>query len=431
MVRTQIKNQKKNIHRRAHWIESLFKKAEEKLSKENFELFKRFNDYMIIRGLSDNARYKDLSQMVNLAERVDWNWIDVDEDKLKRLVSDIMVRHGDGGKESAYSFALKIYIRKLVRFVFTNDTHKDDENGELPILKFLKGMKNPPSKMTREKLPTDEEVKALINACADSPRDKAMFSLHAEAGTRIGELLNLKIKNFRVDQNGGWIEVDGKTGVRPIRIVSSVPYIVRWINDHPYRDDREYPLFIFTKYTDTHGDPINYQAFNVILKKRLKMAGITKKITSHYFRHKEATDLAGKLTEAESRMRHGWTRTSNMPALYSHLNQDDLDKKMLEIKGVKQKEPEIEQMVECNFCKIKYPNDTVFCDNCSRPLSVEYAIEMEKESKKQQEALILELMRREKASQNKKRYDEGTKAQLKKQQEEIELLKQTIQKLSK
>lgn len=39
------------------------------------------------------------------------------------------------------------------------------------------------------------------------------------------------------------IKVDGKTGVRPIRIVKSVPYLTRWLNDHPDKDDHTSPLW--------------------------------------------------------------------------------------------------------------------------------------------------------------------------------------------
>ena len=66
-------------------------------------------------------------------------------------------------------------------------------------------------------MPTNEEVQKILSACADSSRDKAMISVHAEAGTRIGELLGMKIKDFVLDNHGGIIKVDGKTGVRPIR----------------------------------------------------------------------------------------------------------------------------------------------------------------------------------------------------------------------
>ena len=108
------------------------------------------------------------------------------------------------------------------------------------MIRFIT-LKKPKDKLTREDLPTDEELQKILSTCADSSRDKAMLSVHAEAGTRIGELLGMKIRDFTMDKNGGIIKVDGKTGVRPIRMVKSVPYLTRWLNDHPYKDNHESP----------------------------------------------------------------------------------------------------------------------------------------------------------------------------------------------
>jgi integrase len=69
-----------------------------------------------------------------------------------------------------------------------------------------------------------------------------MLSVYAEAGTRIGELLGMKIRDFTIDKNGGIIKVDGKTGVRPIRIVKSVLYMTKWLNDHPKKDNHDNPF---------------------------------------------------------------------------------------------------------------------------------------------------------------------------------------------
>ena len=130
-----------------------------------------------------------------------------------------------------------------------------------------------------------------------------MIALHVEAGTRIGELLDMTIKDFTLDSYGGIIKVDGKTGVRSIRIVKSVPVITKWLNDHPDKDNHESPMWVYIHASDTFGKPINYAGFNQILQKRVRQTKITKRISSHLFRHKEITDFANKLTESESRMR--------------------------------------------------------------------------------------------------------------------------------
>jgi len=428
MSTRQISNPKENIYNRAHRITGFIDRQKDCLSENNLELFLKYNDDMIVHSNSESTRYKNLNHFALLTNILGKDWKDVQESDLRIVVSKIIIKFGDKGKESGYTRVLKISLKAIVRFTKLGIRNKP-ENGELPMLLFVKS-KKVKDKLTREDLPTDDEVYRILAVCSDSTRDKAMFAVHAEAGTRIGELLGMTIKDFTIDKNGGIIKVDGKTGVRPIRIVKSVPYLTRWLNDHPFKENRESPLWIYIRNSDSFGKPMNYYGFNRILQKRVRQAGITKRISSHLFRHKEITDLAGKLTESESRMRHGWERTSLMPSKYTHLNQDDLDDKMLQIIGVKKPETVKESLRECVFCKITYSVETRFCDSCSRPLDVADALQMEKESEERTKSLVYELMRKERSKKSRNKEDLKKNKQIKEQEEKIKQLEKIIQKVT-
>ena len=90
-----------------------------------------------------------------------------------------------------------------------------------------------------------------------------------------------------------------------------------------------------------------------------------------------------------------------MPARYSHLNQEDLDEKMLGIMGVKTIPEEKESLQECSYCNLRYPLETKFCDACSRPLNIVDALTMEKEQEERTRSLILETLRQEHANKSK------------------------------
>jgi integrase len=417
-------NQKENIYRRSIWIKNYIEKQQQHLSPSNLKIFLGYNDDMIINGLSENTRYKNLTHFGILTEKLQKDWIDVTEEDLKSLVASMMINHGESGKETTYTAVLKMSIRSIVRYTKLGSRSLPGD-GELQMLKFLKIGKSK-DKLTREDLPTDAEVQKILSACADSTRDKAMIAVHAEAGTRIGELLNLKIKDCTIDKYGGIIKVDGKTGVRPIRIVRSIPYLTKWLNDHPSKDNHESPLWVYVHSSDTFGQPITYFGFNAILHKRIRQAGITKKITSHLFRHKEITDLANKLTESESRLRHGWEKVSLMPSRYTHLNQENLDDKMLEIMGVKVQEKKDEELRECVYCKIRYPIETRFCDVCSRPLDVVESMQMEKEHDEKQKALIYEILRKERAKKSKDKENMIKESKIKDQDNRIRQLEELL-----
>jgi integrase len=338
-----------------------------------------------------------------------------------------MELHSDNGQETNYTQDLKKSIRTIVRFALTG-TRAMPIEGELPLLRCVKS-RTPKDKLSREDLPTNEDVQKLLDVCADSPRDKALIAVQNEAGTRINELLTLQIKHVKVDEYGAIISVDGKTGARKIRIVSSVPYLTKWINTHPYREDPESPLWVYLGKATYFGNPMSYAGFNNILRKRIKQAKITKRIHSHLFRHREITELAGKLTEAESRIRHGWTKSSPMPARYTHLNQEDLDEKMLQIKGVKkQDEPEKESLRECVWCKIKHPIDMKYCEVCSRPLDVTEVTRMEEEQEERTKALIMKLLREEHSNKSKGLAQEKLEKRNQEQQNEINQLRKLLEK---
>ena len=59
-----------------------------------------------------------------------------------------------------------------------------------------------------------------------------------DAGPRAGEILNCKLKHIIQDKYGYKIEVDGKTGQRPIRIIKAASSLAKWLDAHPFKDKK-------------------------------------------------------------------------------------------------------------------------------------------------------------------------------------------------
>jgi len=180
---------------------------------------------------------------------------------------------------------------------------------------------------TKRKLPEDilslEEVKKII-ITAKTVRDRAMLSLLYDLGCRPGELLNLRIKNLAFDENGLTVSLDGKTGARRIRVITtlnSIRFLKEWLLIH--EKDTESYLF----------GEIKIDRLNQIIKECSKTAGITKRICSYIFRHSRATFLAKYLTEQQMKVYLGWIMDSKMVGTYVHLSGRDLDEKVLELNG--------------------------------------------------------------------------------------------------
>ena len=201
-------------------------------------------------------------------------------------------------------------------------------------------------------------------------------------------LLNLKIKNITFDTYGAKITVSGKTGMRRIIIIFSVPYLQDWLNKHSQKDDIE--SYVFVKRTNEKTEVFSYNRVRAILKDLARKANIKKKVNPHNFRHSRATYLANHLTEAQLKSYFGWTQASKMAATYVHLSGRDVDSAVLKVYGIKNNEDEKEESklipIECIRCKqINEPTNR-FCKRCGLTLDEKTRSEVIQEEMKRNQA---------------------------------------------
>lgn len=210
------------------------------------------------------------------------------------------------------------------------------------------------------------EVKAMLNACLD-PYERALVSFLYDSGARLGELRNLKINDVLFDEHGARVRLNGKTGPRTIRLVTSVPTIQELINHHPLKDDLEAPLFYGKRKVD-YGTAMGALGLRLKVKRIARRAQIKKNVKPHMLRHSACTELAKFMTDREMIQRFGWNENSRMVAVYSHVQMRDIDNHYLEIKGrtmekEKAREPEI-KIVECARCGTENDSVSQFCKTC-------------------------------------------------------------------
>jgi integrase len=239
-------------------------------------------------------------------------------------------------------------------------------------------------KKNREKLtnlPTKEDIELLINATCNV-RDKALVSVLYESGCRIGELLNVRLKDVAFDDYGVVMLVRGKTGPRRIRLVSSEPRLSVWIDYHPRKNDPESPLWINIG-TTNHHKPMMYQTVRCILKDLANKINLKKPVNPHIFRKARATHLASKLTEAQMCEYFGWTQGSEMPFTYVHLSGRDIDEAILRMYGRIPKDNDALEfkLKKCPRCFRENPPDSHFCMTCHLPLDEKTAIEIEQKKR--------------------------------------------------
>ncbi len=253
--------------------------------------------------------------------------------------------------------------------------------------------RSPKNQLPVSELLLQDDVKALLSAC-QTQRDRALISVLWDSAARVSEILDLNIGKVQFDKYGATVIVNGKTGMRKLRLINSVPDLQLWLNQHPERDDYNAPLFVTSRKKGNTYSRLNVRTVQNKLKTIAKDAGIKKNVHPHAFRHGRLTDLVKQgFKEMELRIIAGWGADSSMPATYIHLSGDDVDKKQLQVAGFKVEETDEIQdnikPVECPRCKTKNPHDAKYCSTCSMVLDMKTAATVGEFSKKVPDALSL------------------------------------------
>ncbi|MFB6105065.1 MAG: tyrosine-type recombinase/integrase, partial [Halobacteriaceae archaeon] len=225
------------------------------------------------------------------------------------------------------------------------------------------------------KLPQDlltkEDVEAQIEA-AYNYRDKAFIAVLWETGARIGELIDLTVGDIEDRGSKGLkVVIDGKTGSRRLPLRGSIPYVNRWLNDHPNPDD-DAPLWCKIQ-QGSPDDQLGYRYIrDKILDKTMNAAEVDKPSNPHHYRHSRASYLANHFTEARLCEWFGWVQGSDVPAKYVHLSGRDLDDAYAELHGDTTSETRTETSVEeCPRCGWVNEPDVRFCGECGTDMTLD------------------------------------------------------------
>ena len=277
---------------------------------------------------------------------------------------------------------------------------------ELPnIVRWIKFERKPRPQLPKN-LITEEQIKKLI-IYANNTRDKTIISCLAETGARVSELLNVNIDDLE------WlfeehmkipivrirlVDVKGHTGERRIELFDSVPYLQNWLNEHPFRNTPESPLFICMN-NGNFGQRMGRQMVRTILRKVGKRAGLENvTLNPHSFRHRALTEKGKFMSKFELAKFGGHTMSSKMVDVYIHLEDNDINNKLRQarelapIESVKQLRSALKAK-RCDCGEINPPT-AIFCNKCRKPLDERF-VEMsrkEMETTFEQERFAKEFM---------------------------------------
>jgi len=210
-----------------------------------------------------------------------------------------------------------VTLRGFYKFLIQEKVLKKDPTGIVDLPKI--GMKLPD-------VLSIEEIKSIINAPdilkPKGLRDAAMFELLYAAGLRVSELIAVKLQDINLEV--GFVRTFGKgSKERMVPIGSHAKDKIRdyLANARAALMKSHVSNFLFVAHA---GKPMTRQGFWKLLKKHALMAGITKDITPHSFRHSFASHLlegGADLRAVQMMLGHVDISTTQ---IYTHVAKDHL-----------------------------------------------------------------------------------------------------------
>ena len=351
---TDIHNKRKQIERTLQRI-----KDSEEMSDANKKVLEDFYNYCNL-SVSPGRTLSYLEMMMRCCFILKKDFVDVVKEDVQRLLNELDSREYSVSYKKGY----RITIKKFFKWLRNTDEYP-------PEVKWFKSTVRR-NEMRFPTIITKEELLKIIEA-ANHLRDKAFIFVLYESGCRIGEMLSLKMKDVNFDEVGAFVRVHGKTGPRTIRLVQSSPILAIWIDNHPYRNDMESPLWTCitkrSKYVN-----LTYYAVRSLFKRLKAKTGVTSRFYPYVLRHTRATDVskADRMSDSLMKCIFGWTQGSNAAASYINLTGRDADDAILRMNGIKRDETKTEDILKprsCFRCKNNNTTTADFCNRCGMPLN--------------------------------------------------------------
>jgi len=235
------------------------------------------------RGLSENTLNAYRADLLALEQRLKNRNVQIVNAEKVDLLDYISWRVDNGAKPRSTARQLSSF-RCFYRYLLREGVIVEDPTANIAMPKIGRSL---PQSLT------EEEVDALLAAPNVSEllgiRDRAMLELLYATGTRVSELISLKMSQINLNQ--GVIRVVGK-GDRE-RLIPIGDQAQDWLRT--FIDGAR--IKILSEYQTEYlfptqrGDRMTRQGFWYIIKRYAKKAGVKKKLSPHTVRHAFATHL--------------------------------------------------------------------------------------------------------------------------------------------
>lgn len=348
---------------------------EAQISALNKELIFKFQNYLYSKGSGDNRVCKVTWTIRELAVMAGKDLNTLTKQDCLDLV--VKINRNTNHEESTKADYRRV-LKQFFKWYKDDDKRLESSNSdEKEAAKRMYNYLEKEVKMAYKKKQIDptsilseEDIELVITKGCKITRDIAFIKFLYETGVRIGEMLNLKIKDIEIKQHLGVAYVNGKTGRRSVQFTRSMKYITQWLELHPLRDNPESYLWV-TSALNYPTMPVGYSCAVKLLDMAFERAGLAaKRHNPHWFRHSRATLLAPHVSESILCKYMGWVQSSEQVDTYVHLCQSQVEDAILRVNGLADMQQEKKNLpLKCG-CGAVNDYSARFCFKCGNPLSI-------------------------------------------------------------
>ena len=342
--------------------------ADMEISERSKALILKFVDRSISDGVGSRRIEKYFGQLKKIYEMLGK---DFDKARKKDIVRIVGLIATNPEYQEWTKWSYRVMIKKLWKWLRYEGGKKYP-----PEVDWIKSRLGKCRMKAPEDILNKEELEDIINLC-ENDRDRCLIAMLYDSGARIGEILGIKLKDITDGHPLTTVLVNAeKTGDRRrIPLYESIPYLVRWRENHPNKRPESHLFVNFERYI---GLPMIYQSVTKLFKRINDKYDGGKNIYPHLFRHSRATELANHLTESQMNEFFGWRMGSKMASVYIHLSGRDIDNALLNYYGIAQDHEKKIKKLEtriCERCKEKNLPSSKLCCNCGMPFDADALIE--------------------------------------------------------
>jgi integrase/recombinase XerD len=346
------------------------------LSQRNKDLILGYRDACILKGTCSRVRLiRVLGVLVLFGRSAKKDFDQLKKEDVEQLVTTLVMRKPAYSPETLGTY--KSILKNFLIWVVNPDQFPTKNPPALVAWITTHVRARDKKRLDRAELLTPEDIQALLAICHNT-RDKALISMLWETGCRIAELGNLQLKHVTKNQHGYTIDVNGKTGQRSPLVISSAPYLTQWLNNHPFKDNPESPLWVHYQYKTTP-EHLRYCTIRYLLARYFQRANIKKPYHPHIFRHSRATYVLanGIMNEQQAKAYFGWTPGSDMLATYSHLITGDANAAILKENNMSVVQQKAKDLLpqHCVICQELNQPNAEYCTKCGAVLDLKRAYE--------------------------------------------------------